>query len=133
MIVTLLKDVFGIFSGWLSNRQKLAFEKQKTKIVIEQNKQRLAKDRQQYNHEWEMANLADKDRLLRWTSFIMFSAPFVVAIFAPDHIQVYFQHSLKDIPSFWKDTFIAINGGIWGLSSLKNVVPGVIGAFRKGK
>lgn len=123
--------ISNIFSTWLSGRQ----QKQKAKLDMQlaemNNKSRLLQAKESNNHAWEMANLTDKDKFLRRLSFCMFSSPFVVAIFFPEHIRIYFQDSISVVPQWWQQTFMAITGGIWGLSSLKNVVPGVVAAFRK--
>jgi hypothetical protein len=115
---------------FISNRQEMAIEKQKTAVAIEQNKQRLALDEETHNHEWEMASLANSDNFIRRASFFMFSAPFAIAIFAPESIHIYFSHSIATIPPFWQHTWVAINGSIWGISSLKNSIPAVFNALR---
>jgi hypothetical protein len=134
VISSIFGPIIDFFSDWFSKRQELKAEKWRTKMEIEKNKQRLARDQQNYNHEWEMANLTDKDKILRWVSFILFTSPFLVAMFAPHHMEVYFTKSLSVIPEWWKKTYMAMMGGIWGLSSLKNVVPSLVGQFvNKGK
>jgi hypothetical protein len=61
----------------------------------------------------------------------MFTAPFVVAIFSPEQVQQYFDHAIKSVPEWWQKSYIAITGGIWGISSLKNVVPAVIAGVKR--
>lgn len=101
------------------------------KLAEMQNKARLLADQETNNHAWEMANLTDKDKWLRRLSFGMFAAPFVVAMFAPSHVEVYFHTAINSVPVWWQKTFMSITGGIWGLSSLKNIVPGIVDVFKK--
>jgi hypothetical protein len=129
LLGTLFGPIIDFVGGWFTRSQELKAAQWKTKMAIEENKQRLASDKQTYNHEWEMANLQDKDKMLRWVSFILFTSPFLVAMFAPHHMEIYFTKSLAVIPEWWKKTYMAMTGGIWGLSSLKNIVPSLIGGL----
>lgn len=131
MMLTIIKEIGGLFLKYIINKKELATEAQKTKMLIEQNKQRLAIDKQTYNHAWEMAALTNGDKFIRRLSFLMFSAPFIIAIFAPHHIHVYFEQTISVVPKFWQDTWMAINGGIWGISSLKDAIPGIIQSFKR--
>jgi len=130
-MVPIIGAISGLITTWLggyNERQKAKQELQKAEL---ENKARLMRDENSYNHAWEMANLTDKDKWLRRTSFIMFSAPFIIAIFAPQHVAEYFTSAIHSVPDWWVKTYMSITGGIWGLSSLKNVLPGVIDVFKK--
>jgi hypothetical protein len=132
-IMAFLSAIGEPLATWMSNRQKLNAEKFLTKMEIEKNKQRLAADKASYNHDWEMANLADKDKALRWISFILFSLPFVIAMFAPEHVKNYFDTSLNAIPVWWEKTYMGMMAGIWGISSLKNALPAIVDGLPKPK
>ena len=82
------------------------------------------------NSEWEMAQLQDKDKILRWFSYTMFTAPIVITVISPEWGKQIFQN-LEYAPSWVVEVWIAMNGAVWGLSSLKNVVPSVVGSIRK--
>jgi hypothetical protein len=131
MIPSIITGITDFVKTWYQGK----LEKQRAQTQLDlaeyQNKARLMLDEQSNNHAWEMANLQDKDKWLRRISFFMFAAPFFVAIFFPEHIKIYFDTALADIPEWWQKTFVAINGAIWGLSSLKNVAPSVLDVFRK--
>ncbi|MDB4312144.1 hypothetical protein N9937_01810 [bacterium] len=130
IIGTLITSLLNYVGGWFTRRQELSMEKWKTKIEIERHKQALAVDKERNNHEWEMANLTDKDKMLRWVSFILFSSPFIIALIAPEHVALYFEKSIHSIPIWWQKTYMAMMGGIWGIASLKNTLPTVIDSFR---
>lgn len=131
MIASIIGGVIGLAKGWFEGRKEESVAKRKLKLAELENKARLMLSTTENNHSWEMANLADKDKSLRRFSFLMFSAPFIVAIFFPHHVNVYFEHAIAAVPAWWQKTFMAINGGIWGISSLKNVIPGVVDFFKK--
>jgi len=130
-MIPVLSGLIGLIGTWLKGRK----DKHKAKLEIElaemQNKARLLADKESNNHAWEMANLTDKDKWLRRISFAMFASPFVVALVAPDHVAAYFNTAIDSVPVWWQKTFMSITGGIWGLSSLKNILPGVVDVFKK--
>lgn len=129
-INNLFSSVTSFITTWLTGRQ----QKQKAKLEMQlaemNNKARLLADKENNNHAWEMANLMDKDKWLRRISFAMFSSPFLVALISPEHVAIYFNTAIKSVPVWWQQTFMAITGGIWGLSSLKNIVPAVMDSIK---
>ena len=130
MIQTLIAPVANLAGSWLKGRAEKSKAKADLELAIIQNKTRLALSENEANHEWEMAQLQDKDTWLRYFSYSMFTAPIVVMVVAPEHGKVIFEN-LEYVPSWLVEIWIALNGAIWGLSSLKGVVPSVIGSVRK--
>lgn len=128
MLLQLGSLLLGGVVDWFKGKQELA------KAEVE-NKARLLRDHQSNNHEWEMANLQDKDKYLRRISFCMFTFPFVWIYFDPQGAREYFVILDQFLPEWYKQTYMGITGGIWGLSALKNTVPslvgGVVGALKK--
>jgi hypothetical protein len=96
-----------------------------------ENKARLLRDEQSHNSAWEMANLTDKDQGLRRVCFGIFMFPFAWAAFDPSGVSNYFQVVLTAMPEWYVQIVIAMVGGIWGISALKNVVPSIIGQTLK--
>ena len=62
------------------NRAEKAAAKHKLEISVLENKARLALAEHEANSEWEMAQLQDKDKILRWFSYTMFTAPIVITV-----------------------------------------------------
>lgn len=127
----LLGPVMDIGKEYLKGRKKLKSAKLDMQLASMQNKARLLADHQSHNNSWEMAQLEDKDKWLRRFSFLAFSAPFIVAIFAPEQVALYFNEAISSVPMWWQKTYMAITGAIWGLSSLKNTVPGLLEGLLK--
>lgn len=96
-----------------------------------ENKARMLRDSQADNHEWEMANLTDKDKWLRRGSYIMFSAPFIWAFIDPAGVEQYFAVALTSMPDWYVKTYVGMVGGIWGIAQLKNSIPGIINGVKK--
>ena len=108
---------------------------QEMKKAEQENRARLLRDEKSNNHEWEMANLTDKDKWLRRISFTMFSGPFVWALFDPVGVEQYFNIALSAMPEWYIQVYAGMVGGVWGISALKNTAPalvtGVVKALRK--
>jgi len=132
-IGSLIGSVVNLGSTWLEGRN----ERQKSKIEMDkaeaENIARLLRDKESNNSAWEIATLRDKDKLLRRTSFVMFAAPLVLAMFDPAAVKEYFNLAIHAMPDWWIKSFMGITGSIWGLSSLKNIVPSLLDSFRSGK
>jgi len=130
----MIKEFFSFISApitqWLTNRGEIAKAKQKRNLAVINNQARLASDEQSNNHEWEMASLADKDKGLRYVSYSIFALPIIITVIMPAQGQAIFTN-LEFVPQWWVKTFIAINGGIWGIVELKNAAPQLINAIRK--
>ncbi len=115
---------------WNNGRVKLKEKHLEIKEAVLTNKARLASDTNSNNHDWEMANLEDKDKWLRRISFGMFSAPFIWALFDAEAVKVYFETALASMPEWYVQLFAAIIGGIWGFAALKNSLPALIGGIK---
>lgn len=95
--------------------------KRAIKKAVADNKIRLAQSEQSHNSAWEMAQLENKDVLLRRVSFTLMSVPFVVAIFDPQSVQAYFTIALASVPDWYQWAYVSILGAIWGISAFKNM------------
>ncbi|QYK03122.1 hypothetical protein [Shewanella psychrotolerans] len=114
---------------WFETRKQKAAAKAARDIAVLNNQARLAQDEQSHNHDWEMANLADKDKGLRYVSYSMFALPILITVIYPQHGQEIFTN-LDLVPDWWVKTFISINGGVWGIVELKRVAPALISAIK---
>jgi hypothetical protein len=127
MILAGLAAIAGEIVGGV--RDHFAGKRELKKAEVE-NRARLLRDKASNNHEWEMANLQDKDKILRWISFCMFTWPFIWIYFDPAASAQYFEILDETMPAWYKQTYMGMTGGIWGLSSLKNVVPSLVNGVK---
>ena len=127
--------MLGLLSGVLgpvvSGVKDYVMAQQDLKKAEAENKARLLRDTKSNNHEWEMANLRDKDKWLRRISFAVFTAPLIWAGFDPIAVQAYFDVALKAMPEWYVQIVLSMVGGIWGISVLKNSVPALVGGVVK--
>ena len=124
LIAGILKPVVTGAVSYIAGEQDI-------KKAEKENRARLLRDEKSNNHEWEMANLSDKDKWLRRISFGIFIFPLIWAVFDPVAVQTYFDVALQALPSWYVQIVISMVGGIWGLSVLKNSVPAMIGGIIK--
>ncbi len=116
---------------WNNGRVELKKKRLDIKNAVAENKARLLRDTGSNNHDWEMANLEDKDKWLRRISFGMFSAPFIWALFDPEGVKAYFETALAAMPEWYIQLHAAMVGGVWGFAALKNSIPAIIGGVKK--
>lgn len=122
--ITGAMELVGTIGGWVNDSFKA---KRELAAAEAENKARLLRDAQTNNAAWEMANLTDKDNGLRRVCFGIFIFPFFWSIFDPVGVTNYFQVVMNAMPQWYVQIVIAMVGGIWGISALKNVVPSIIG------
>lgn len=121
-MISVLTGLFGIGQQWLANRKEKQQAKHNRELAVINNQARLAQSEKDHNHAWEMASLQDKDKFLRVFSYFMFTSPILITIISPEHGGQIFTN-LEIVPNWLVQSWIAINGGVWGIASLKNVVP----------
>ena len=124
LIAGILKPVVTGAVSYIAGEQDI-------KKAEKENRARLLRDEKSNNHEWEMANLSDKDKWLRRISFGIFVFPLIWAVVDPVAVQTYFDFALQALPSLNVQNVISIVGGKLGLSVLKNSVPAMIGGIVK--
>jgi len=124
-----------IITGALGIGKSHLESKQRVREAEQANTAKLLNDEASHNSSWEMANLQDKDKWMRRGSFLMFAGPFIWALFDPAQVGAYFAMLTETMPEWYVQTFMSMIGGIWGISALKNTVPGliqgVVGAIKK--
>ena len=124
LIATLVKPLVGGVVNYVQTGQEI-------KKAEKENRARLLRDKQSNNHDWEMANLSDKDKWLRRISFSMVSAPFVWALFDPLAVEMYFTLALSAMPEWYIQLYAGMIGGVWGIAALKNTAPALVAGIVK--
>lgn len=112
MGVDLVKGFFTDFKEGRENKRKI-------NAAVTENKIKLALSEQSHNKNWELAQIEDKDSLLRRFSFFMLSMPFIVAMFSPEKVKVYFDVAIAAVPEWYQYAYMVILGAIWGVSEFK--------------
>ncbi len=121
----------GVLGPVVSGVKDYVMAKQDMKKAEIENKARLLRDTKSNNHEWEMANLRDKDKWLRRVSFGIFMTPMIWAVFDANAVANYFQVALHAMPQWYLEIVFTMCSAIWGVSALKNSVPALVGGVVK--
>jgi len=98
--------------------------KQKVKEAVLENKARLARDVNGFNHEWEMKSLDGsgyKDDIL----FYAFIGMFVWSGFDPDGAKQFFEN-LNALPDWFIKVWFAVVASVLGLKKIGDYLPGAI-------
>ena len=127
-----LGGLFAPLTQWLENRGKIKQAELDRDLAVINNQAKLVQSTTDNNHNWEMQSLQDKDKTLRFFSYSMFTAPILITVVSPEHGAKIFEN-LESVPPWLVQTWIAINGGVWGIASLKNVVPQFITLVKRAK
>lgn len=125
-----ISGLFSIGKQWLENRKEKQQAKHNRELAVINNQARLAQSEKDYNHAWELASLQDKDKLLRFISYFMFTSPILITVFSPEHGAKIFSN-LESVPPWLVQSWVAINGAVWGIASLKNVIPEFASNFKR--
>lgn len=120
-MIGIFSAISGIAGTWIKGKNEQQKAKNELKVAELQNKARLMLDKESYNHNWEMEALKGSDKKLKWFSYTLFSLPFIVAIFFPEQVNVYFEKAIHTVPKWWQILFASINGAVWGLASIADV------------
>jgi len=115
IIGPIVSGITNIVGGFIQRKQQLAQAKA-------DHKAELIKSKTDNDHAWEMAEINASDKWVRRACFIMFSLPFLWAIYDPSAVHEYFVVGLSSVPVWYQHAFMAMVGSIWGVVELKNAV-----------
>jgi len=71
-VISLLVEGIKTVFGWAKEKSIAKHQRNMAQI---QNETELLLSKQKANSEWEMAQLNDKDKVLRWAAFLLFASP----------------------------------------------------------
>lgn len=129
MIWEIIKTVLG-FGGdalakWQENKAKEQQAKSDLKVAYLENKTRLLLSKDEANHAWEMAALANSNVSLKWGSFLLFAGPigltFLMPMFGATGTVAECWEAMNMVPEYWRYGFTAMTGSIWGVACLKDM------------
>lgn len=129
-IIKLFGALLSPFKSFFEKKKDIALAKHERDMAILQSQARIAQDKLAFDHAWEMASLQDKDKGLRYLSFIMFTSPILVAVVSPLHGVELFDR-LELVPDWILQIWFYMIAGIWGIASLKDTVPQIIQSMRR--
>ena len=129
MIWEIIKTVLGFggsaLASWQENKAKEQQAKSDLKVAYLENKTRLLLSKDEANHAWEMAALANSNVSLKWGSFVLFAGPigltFLMPMFGATGTVAECWEAMNMVPEYWRYGFTAMTGSIWGVACLKDM------------
>lgn len=110
------------------------FELVNTGVDIYQKKKQAVADREiaeiKAGSDWEVAAMQNSGKWLRRVSYALFSFPIVLTGVNPDAGAQLFKN-LDSAPDWYIQTFMIINGAVWGVAELKRFAPGIRRVLKK--
>ncbi|WP_404402995.1 hypothetical protein LG288_05940 [Idiomarina seosinensis] len=100
----------GLLTTWLKGKQKVTERKQKAEA-----------NEQGRRAEFRTVREKGASRFLRIYSYLMFSAPILLTVIAPEQGARVFDN-LENVPDWYINTFFAMNGAVWALAETKNLL-----------
>ena len=124
LIVEGVKTVF----GWAKEKAKAKHEKTMARI---NNETRLLSDHLQANSKWEMAQLNDKDKLIRIGAFLLFASP-ILGYWISPAIGARVQEGWNQLTPMQAEVLKIICCAVFGIKKATELAGGLVGALRQG-
>lgn len=127
MIGLIVEGIRTVF-GWAKEKSKAKHEKEMAQLELEK---RLLLSQNEANSKWEMAQLNDKDKILRWAAFILFASPLLAALVSPEwgHKVQEAWHMLQP----WQSNVLSgMCLAVFGMRKIPDLLGACSGAIRQG-
>lgn len=124
LIVDGVKTVF----GWIAQKSKAKHEKEMAALELEK---RLLLSQHEANSQWEIAQLKDKDKLLRWGAFLLFASPLLASLISPEwgHRVQSAWHVLEP----WQSNVLSgMCLGVFGMRKIPELLGRTVGNIKQG-
>lgn len=117
-----ITTAFGYFKEKTKAKHELemASIKAKTEVVL---------SRERANSEWELAQLRDKDKFLRWAAFMLFASPLLAALINPEWGK-YVQSAWHSLQDWQANALSGICLSVFGLKSIPRLIGSSVGAVK---
>lgn len=129
-IAAVVEVVGGAYTSYQEGRTKIKTAKLDMKVAEIENRARLLRDESNNNHEWEMAQITDKDKWLRRVSYSMLTLPILISIIEPTSGALIWAN-LSEVPEWYRKMYLGVIAAIWGISELKNSAPALVHGLKK--
>lgn len=123
-IVKMASWVFNVFKEKRNAAKdlKLAEVEAKKKIMLSDT---------QANTAWELAQLSDKDKYLRWAAFLLFSSPLIACLISPEW-GVRVKEAWGQLPEWQANVLSGMCLAVFGLKKIPHLVGATVRAVKDG-
>ena len=125
MISDLISLATHLFKGWTESKKA----KSDLKLAEIQAKKDILLSKETANSEWEIAQLTDKDKVLRWAAFILFASPLIASLISPKW-GTWVAHGWASLPSWQANVLSGMCLAVFGLKKIPQLVGSTVGAVK---
>lgn len=125
MIFGLIFDAVKTGFGWHREKKKAEHEREMAKIS---NETRLLLSTNEANSKWSMAQLNDKDKILRVAAFALFSSSFWSHLISPEFGRLV-QGAWASMPHWQANVLSGMSLSVFGLKKIPQLVGATVGAI----
>lgn len=123
-MIGLIYDGLKTIFGWYTEKKKAKHERDMAEIDLEK---RLLLSQQEANSKWERAQLNDKDKTLRWASFLLFASPLLASLINPQYGK-YVQNAWHSLPQWQANVLSGMCLAVFGIRKIPELVGSTVGA-----
>lgn len=122
-IATIISGLTTLFT-WFKERAK---ETHDLKIAEIRAKKQIVLSKDMANSEWEIAQLLDKDKLLRWAAFLLFASPLIASLVSPTW-GAWVQRAWHSLEPWEANVLSGMCLAVFGLKKIPQLVGNTVGA-----
>lgn len=127
MIFSLIADAVKTGIGFFKEKSAAKHSRNMAKI---QNEERLLKNEHEANSEWTMANLTDKDKILRYAAFVLFASPLIASFVSPELGQRV-QAAWHSLPEWQSNVLSGMCLSVFGMKAIPQLIASTVGGIKQ--
>jgi len=114
-----------LFKGWTESKKA----KSDLKLAEIQAKKDIILSKETANSEWEIAQLTDKDKVLRWAAFVLFASPLIAGLISPSW-GAWVAQGWSSLPSWQSNVLSGMCLAVFGLKKIPQLVGSTVSAVK---
>ena len=124
-MLSLIFDGIKTVIGW--TREKAKAKHDRTMAALELDK-RLLLSKQEANSQWEISQIKDKDKVLRWAAFVLFASPLLASLINPDFGNRV-QQAWHSLPDWQANVLSGICLAVFGMKKIPQIMGSITGSI----
>ena len=138
-LVALATTVFttgvSLFKTYFSNKQEIKASEHKTRLILEESKQKAIAEKLKHEHILNIKRLGSTSRGFKYITFFLWYTPFVITIISPEHGDKIF-NNLTSAPQWYIESCVTVFFTIWSIAVSRDTVQAMfsnLGVFFKSR
>lgn len=127
-MISIIFDGVKTIVGWLAEKSKARHERDMAQLQLEK---RLLLSEQEANSKWEIAQLNDKDKILRYCAFVLFASPLIASLISPNwghKVQLAWQM----MKPWQANVLCGMCCAVFGMRKVPNIIGSIVGSIKEG-